>query len=328
MQSIIPKVFLAGLFSLTEKGYAKVIIEPGDVRLVDEPDFQNRTLSFHLKQRKDGLLPFEKKLVSWLFKEGNEKEQKFNLHEIAGPTIKEKNNGKSRKEYEQKQIDFESNHWNWYEDVKELMIDAGTFSDKISKIIKWTILILLPSMLMVGYLVDIQSGWSIATLLIISVIVFFYIFRGSGKAFILSILFFGFMLMSALQIVDDALSGAFVFLTCMSALLYYAIPTSIIVSINGFRTKRSILKFRNEIVRGIPEHLNKENQERWVTRAYLLNSSQENLPRVRGSQLDSLPLAKLFDFGKDPLYFVMKTWGSRNYPVKRSKGLSIKNFKN
>ena len=80
-----PKAFLAGLFSLVEKGAVKVKQAKSALRFKDDPKAPEETLDFRLTNGGLATSIFEKQMTSWLFatKSGSRK-WAFHLHDAAG----------------------------------------------------------------------------------------------------------------------------------------------------------------------------------------------------------------------------------------------------
>ena len=128
------------------------------------------------------------------------------------------------------------------------------------------------------------------------------------------------MFVIAAQVVDAELLNMLILLMVASTVLYFVTPRSMITSMNALYTKMSIGKFRAQVRRGLPSYLTEEEQERWLTRAYLLNKSKSKLPRLKGPLPATLPLAALFTLETDPLHFVQSTWGPSKVAKASSSG--------
>ena len=299
-----PKNFLAGIFAMAEKGLVDVRLESSAERFKGQAGAPEKTLAFHLNKSTQSLLPFEKTLVIWLFKT-KLANRKFHLHDIAGAADDGKNRTKS---YEKKQHHFERIHGEWHAEVKQLMDEAGTLSAKVPAILKWAVFLVLAATIAFASYADGGGGWEIALPFIVTGIIFYWQVRRPYRPWI-PIVYFIVMFFVAAQVVDADLLNRLIMLVFASALLYFVTPRSIITSTHALYTKMSIAKFRSQIRHGLPHDLTEEEQERWLTRAYLLNKSKSKLPRMKGPLPAMLPIAALFAMETDPLHFVQSTWG-------------------
>ncbi len=303
-----PKLFLAGLFSLVEKGVVGVKMEPAANRFSKQPDVPEKTFAFQLKNSMQKLIPYEQTLVTWLFKP-SAPEWRFHLHDIAGRGKGEKI---SRKWYEKRQREFEESHHDWHGEVEKLVMEAGTLSSSLPKVIQWiTLLTILTVVPYATYFVGVE-GYQIFIFVVISLIVLIPFIRHPDKVR-RPLLFFGIMLFVVSQMETGDLKMPLIFFVLAGMLLYYATPSSLITSWNALYMKMSMNKFRSQVKHGLPQYLSEDQQNRWLTRAYLLNKSKKKLPRVKEPIPATLPLAALFTMTMEPLHFIWSTWGFHSY---------------
>lgn len=156
------------------------------------------------------------------------------------------------------------------------------------------------------------SGWEYAFPIIAAVVILVPFIKHPGKL-ARPLYFFALMLFSVLRLEAGDLKIPLIIFVLASVLLYYATPSSMITSLNALYMKMSMNKFRAQVKNGLPQNLSEDQQNRWLTRAYLLNRSTTKLPRVKGPIPTTLPLAALFTMTTDPLEFVRSTWGSSFY---------------
>lgn len=301
------KSFLAGLFSLVEKGVVGVKMEPAASRFSKHPDVPEKTFAFQLKTSMQKLIPYEQTLVTWLFKPSSP--ELFHLHDIAGRARGEKIN---RKWYEKRQREFEERYHDWHGKVEKHVKEAGTFSSRLPKIIQWiTILIILTIVPYATYFVGVED-YQIFIFVVISLIVLIPFIRHPDRV-MCPPLFFGITLLLVSQMETGDLKMPLILFVLAGTLLYYATPSSLITSWNALYMKMSMNKFRSQVKHGLPQHLSEDQQNRWLTRAYLLNKSNKELPRVKEPIPAILPLAALFTPTMDPLHFVWSTWSFHSY---------------
>ncbi|NYF25644.1 DUF2207 domain-containing protein [Sporosarcina sp. JAI121] len=309
-----PKSFLAGIFSLAEKGHVDVELAPSAERFKRQPDAPEKTLAFQFKKMAQPLLPYEKTLVTWLFKVGL-KTGKFHLHDIAGMADDEKDRKKS---YLKTQYAFEKKHYEWHSDVKSLMVEAGTISNKLSNVLKQSVFVVIALLVAPAVYVTGGGGWGIAFPFII-VVLMIGVFTYNPWNKWLPAVFFIILFFVMQQMIIGDLFIAVALLLATGALLYFVIPSTLLTSLNALYTKMSIIKFRKQMRKGFPPDLTDEQQERWLTRAYLLNPSNKKLPKINSRLTQALPLTALFALEADPLDFVQSTWGPTRI-VKASSG--------
>lgn len=309
------KSFLAGLFSLVEKEVVGVKMEPAAGRFMKHPDVPEKTFVFQIKNSMQKLIPHEQTLVTWLFKPSST-EQLFHLHDIAGRAQGEKVN---RSRYEKKQREFEESHHDWHEEVENLVKEARIFSSWIPKVIQW--MIILTMLIVTSYATYFVGAEEVHIFIfvVISLIVLIPFIRHPDKR-MRPVLFFGIMLFVVSQMETGDLKMPLILFVLAGVLLYYAIPSSLIISWKALYMKMSMNKFRAQMKNGLPQHLSEDQQNRWLTRAYLLNKSNKKLPTLKGSIPTTLPLAALFTLSTDPLYFIWSTWGFHSYQTTGSWG--------
>ena len=100
----------------------------------------------------------KKRLVTWLFKTRLTNRQ-FHLHDIAGAAKSEKTRKKS---YERRQRNFERQYGEWHTEVRQLMAEAGTFSEKLPAFLKWSIVLILAATIAFSSYADGGGAWEIA----------------------------------------------------------------------------------------------------------------------------------------------------------------------
>ncbi|MCM3638628.1 DUF2207 domain-containing protein [Sporosarcina luteola] len=305
------KNFLAGLFSLVEKGIIKAELTESAARFQGKEGAPDKTLVFRLlqsneqlKKSKHTLLPHEQYLVTWLFK-GRVGHRKFHLHDMAGPSVRE---DKENRTYLRKQRQFHGNHEIWHEDVLNLMEEAGALSTKVPKMMKVVIFLLLTITTMYGFYADGAGGWGIAFPAIVAGIVYYFYSTNPGNKWP-AILFFIGMFSAGAQIVASEVTEAVLSAVICGAVFFFLIPKAVPISFTALYTKMSITKYRRQMKRGIPDYLHSDEADRWITRAYLLNKSKKRLPRIKRGLPESSSLAPLFALQTDPLYFTYSTWG-------------------
>lgn len=301
------KGFLAALFSLVEKGKADVSVVPIHDRYRKNPKAGNHTLEFQMKDEANGLLTHENALISWLFKPGEHEKLSFRLDDIAiVPEGQESINAKE--EIVERRKDFHKRHDAWHKEVNRLLKEAGTYTDVFPKVLKISILVLLPIFMLIAMSVDLKDGSSLVLMIITGCYLITHFLMRLAKRWIVAV-YFVFLFVLTFDIANSDLSASLFLLHISSVLLYYVTPSIIITSKYALQVKQATRSFRAETRRGFPKALSKKEQEQWLTRAYLLRKPASQLPFSKEDFSSSLALSLIFKAGIDPLYFVQKTWG-------------------
>lgn len=298
-----PKSILAGLFSMVEKGQSEVLREPSAERFHNHDGAPKETLAFHSK-RAVSLLPYEKMLVNLLFKSGLSN-QKFHLHEIAGTA-----DGESGREkmYSKKLAENLKEHQNWHEEVKKLLVEAGTLSNRLPIVLKGSIIAIVATLTSLALYVEGGLGSEMVFAIVGAMIAIVFVVRMPQEKRPM-LLFFLLMFMISRQLGNGSMKNALLFLDLSAIMIYTAIPLSLLASWQALRTKMNIIQFQSQMKQGPPSTLSEEERGRWLTRAYVLNRNKTKLPKYK---LDIMPetavLATFFAQGTDPFHFVQSTW--------------------
>ena len=294
-----PKSFLAGLFSLVEKGAAKVRLTKAAIRFKNDPKAPKETIDFRLDKGSLATAEFEKQMVDWLFtsKSGSSK-WTFHLHDAAGASKQHKKSSY----FHRKVKAFKRKHIKWHRKVEKELEEAGALNSKLPLIILSVASLIVSLILSIGYLTDVQSGWSFAIILLITLlfIVIIWIKKRSTLFFSIYIIL---LIFFTANLVHDELTGRTMVLLLMLVMLYIVLPRNIL-SMNAVRAKNAVRSFRKTIKYGCPAKLNLEQQEKWIVRAYLLGGKRENFPLEEVS----IPLAALLLANTDPLDYVTQSW--------------------
>lgn len=296
------KSFIAGLFSLAEKGAASVNTTEAALRFKDDPKAPKETLLFRLKKGGIANSLSENELIQWLFrtKSGSHR-WVFHLHDAAGSARKEKNKQTSNY-FHSKTKDFKKKQREWHKKVQVELVAAGTFHHILPKTIVSLVIVCLSIITAWGYYADLRSYGSIV---FIAIITLFLLVTMWGK--IVSnwffVLYMVVIIIMAGNIVDDGLSSAIIGLSLVTILLYIAVPRNIL-SMNAVRAKDTVRSFRKSMRNGMPSTLSTEEQEKWTVRAYLFGKKNIQLPISEAT----IPLAALLLTGTDPLEYVVKSW--------------------
>ena len=294
-----PKAFLVGLFSLVEKGAAKVRVAKAAIRFKNDPKAPKETLDFRLDKGSLATAEFEKQMVDWLFtsKSGSSK-WTFHLHDAAGASRQHKKSTY----FHRKVKEFKRKQTKWHRTVEKELEEAGAFNSKLPLIILSAASIFVSFILSFAYLTDVQSGWSFAIILLITVLFIVIIWRKKRSTLFFSI-YIILLFFFTTSLVHDELINRIMFLLLMLVLLYIVLPRNIL-SMSAVRAKDAVRSFRKNMKYGYPAKLSLEQQEKWIIRAYLLGRNKEKLPLEEVS----IPIAALLFASTDPLDYVTQSW--------------------
>ncbi|ALC84761.1 hypothetical protein AM499_02215 [Bacillus sp. FJAT-22090] len=295
-----PKAFLAGLFSMVEKGAATVRQTKAALRFKEDSHAPKETLDFRLVKGSLASSDFEKQMINWLFttRSGSSK-WAFHLHDAAGAA----RNNKTSSYFHGRVKDFKKKQMKWHRLVESDLEEAGTFNSKLPLIILSISTIVLATMTAFSYYADLRSSWGIGFILAITFLflIILWLKKRSNLYFCIYIII---MYFSTTPLVNDQLVNTLVNLLLMFTVLYIVLPRNIL-SMNAVRAKDAIRSFKSSIKLGIPGNLSDKEQEKWVVRAYLLGRKNEKKVSL---QEISAPLAALLLTSTDPLDYVTQSW--------------------
>ncbi|MER2262011.1 MAG: DUF2207 domain-containing protein [Psychrobacillus sp.] len=293
------KSFLAGLFSLVEKGAVKVSKGKGAVRFQNDPKAPRETLEFQLVDRSLANADFENIMVDWLFgvKNGSNK-WTFNLHDVAGAAKGEK---RQNGYFAHRKKIFKEKKRQWELAVESEMIEAGALNNRIPHAILSIATIILAILFSIAYYADLRSIWGIVCIITISLI-YIGMLWWKKKSKRLLFLYIGFMFFASVNLVDEVLLNQTYDLLLAFIVLYFTVPRNIL-SMNAVRAKDSIRTFRKALSK--QDHTVLLKEDKWVIRAYLFKRIQRSYPLDVAT---TVPLAGLLLADQDPMKYVEDSW--------------------
>lgn len=294
-----PKAFLAGLFSLVEKGAVKVKQAKSALRFKDDPKAPKETLDFRLIKGESATAIFEKQMISWLFvtRSGSRK-WAFHLHDAAGAAKDNKNS----KFFHTKVKVFKKKQTEWHHLVEKELEEAGAINSKLPLLILTAAILIVSMIAMFAYYANAQSYFAITFIFTITIsflIILWFKKRSTLFFSIYSVLLF----FSITSIGNEEAVDLIVGLLLMVVILYLVIPRYIL-SMNAVRAKDAVRSYRKELKKGIPTNLNNIEQEKWIVRAYLLGRKNT---AISVKEL-SFPIAAVLLTSTDPIDYVTKSW--------------------
>lgn len=296
------RTFLAGLFSLVEKEAAIVKPSKAAVRFKNDTKAPKETLFFRLKNGGIAKGQSENYLIQWLFNTRNGLSKwAFHLHDIAGAPKKDRDKGMANY-YHARTKEFKKNQKIWFKKVQGELVEAGTFHQKLPKLLISLAVLLLAIFVAISYYADLRSSGSIVFIAIITILFLFIYWKKQTATGYFSIYMIIISLMVG-NLVNDELMSEIIGVILATILLYIAVPQNIL-SMNAVRVKDNIRAFQKSLKEGMPAGLSTGEQEKWTVRAYLFSQKNVHIPVAEGA----IPLAALLITGTDPLDYVTKTW--------------------
>ncbi|MEK3995839.1 DUF2207 domain-containing protein [Psychrobacillus sp. FSL K6-2365] len=293
------KDFLAGLFSLVERGAVKVKHAKSALRFKHDPKAPEETLDFRLTNGELATSVFEKQMTSWLFttRSGSRK-WAFHLHDAAGAAKDNKNSTF----FHSKVKVFKKKKTEWHQLVEKELEEAGAMNRKIPLLIITASILMLSLITMFAYYANVQSYPAIAIIAIFTIIFLVILWIKKRSTLFLSIyailLFF-----FTTSIANEEVVNLIIGLLFLVIILYFVAPRNIL-SMNAVRAKDAVRSYRKELKNGMPNTLNNNEQEKWVVRAYLLGKKNVDIP----TKEFSVPFAAVLLASTDPIDYVTKSW--------------------
>nr|WP_239565150.1 DUF2207 domain-containing protein [Brevibacillus fulvus] len=240
--------FLAGLFSLYQKGRLKVEQVTANKRFLREKDGPKQTYLFTFIGNRADLTRYEQYLLDWLFQK-QENRLQFRLDAIAGPTKTEQKNRTRVQNYRKKYQVFQSYFREWAQLLRLEQPFATLFRpSRLRK--QLTIAMLIIHFLTVLFLlyadVLVTELWVFG--IILAVLAFLSLWRFPRKRWMYG--FFAVCFFAGCLISDDgAVTGSYLLATLLSPLLLAFIP-SIRKSSEVLAYRAAIKKWRTQLAEG------------------------------------------------------------------------------
>ncbi|OCA80852.1 DUF2207 domain-containing protein [Pseudobacillus wudalianchiensis] len=305
--------YFAALYSLVEKGAAKVKLDKTSKRFQHDPEAPDYQLLFTLKDTSVSLKPHENKLISWLFKKlGKKSKNSFSMMNAAGTTKKEKDEQRQLLGYQGKQLLFKQGEKEWLDAALHHMKAEGLMSDKLIRLLVPLLLAIVFSVVLYSYMLDSLSKGAMLTYSIIAAILFWLAWRNPAKRW-RSLLFFFASFIAALMLYDAALVKQVAILIPAAALLYLLTPRMTLSS-EAAMLYEDIRQFRKQVRKqGLPLHLPEAELEKWAVRSLILKTRQSRssfgeIAAVKADLFSFAPLAFLLSEDHDPVSYLENTW--------------------
>lgn len=308
--------FLAGLYSLVEKGFATIDLQKTSSRFQHEQDAPNEMLVFTLTASNNQLSISEQFLVSWLFKrkvrKGKYRLPAFFMQDIAGATKSERSNRKQLSYYHRNFKMFKKEEEDWFQSMMKEFKEKQVIGDKLIYLITPILVFAVFISILYAYQIDFMSKTSIiiysmtaGAFLIASLI------KPKNRWFVF--LFFIISFFGTLMLNDVALLRSLLYFIAISLLLYMLTP-KLTLSSEADLVYRNMKSFQARIKKeGIPSSVSPIELEKWSIRALLLKMKY-SLRNVRQEQrantelAAAAPLTYLMLSGEEPVRYLIKTW--------------------
>lgn len=298
--------FIAGLYSLVEKGFAAVILSSAYSRFQKDPEAPDHTLQFNMIAEHRQLSDTENKLVEALFK-GRSGKRTFLLYDLAGATRKEKEDKVAFNKYIFKIQAFKVKEQQWWKDVLSGMKAEGLMSQVIPRLLKSWLPVLAIAALIYAFILDSIKGSSVVVFGVGGLLLLGVLLGKSNKRWP-EFLFWGAALFAVMLLQDtDLMIKLFLFL--IACIVLISVTPRMILSRDAAMTYRCIKLFRKQMNTGnIPVY----DLEKWMIRTHLLRAKPQPEPAHSANPSMELaaaaPLAYLMMSGQNPVTYMEESW--------------------
>ncbi|WP_046175856.1 DUF2207 domain-containing protein [Domibacillus indicus] len=287
--------FLAGLYSLVEKGIASVQTIQSGGRFKKDPDAPDETLRFRLNSRETAA-SCDQKLIELLFKN----QSVFTIQSLAGSTKREKES-KTGRNFHSKVRYYQERQQEWVECAMEEMKNQGFFSAFIPSLLKKLMLFSVFTFILYAYKAD---SLAVSTSIVygtISAVLLLAIWRKPKKRWP-AFLFYIVSLFAVTMLYDmNTADWLFVFIL-LNALLYTLMPRFLLSS-EAAAIKSAIKNFKKQ------ELASERDLEKWMIRSLLLKAERPDAKTTTAPAMAATaPLAYLILTDQEPIRYVARTW--------------------
>ncbi|MEH7883822.1 DUF2207 domain-containing protein [Bacillus sp. JJ1609] len=302
--------FLAGLFSLVEKGKATVRTEQNPRRFLKDDASANQTLYFTLTASETSLMKGEHQLVSWLFKRKSKNGSPvFFMGDIAGASRQQRNNQQHLHNYHLKYKLFKENEKQWFACVLDELKEAGMMSDKIIRMVGRGLMLIIFMAVLYAYYLDIHPAASILIYSIIagSLLIISWI-KPARRLF--TQLFFLVSLIASLMLYDAEALTLLVITIVLSGLLFILMPL-MTLSGEAITLQPVIQAFIKQLKsERVPDKITSQSDQ-WTIRSLLLKPKRKTKAQNKeflSEETTAAPLTYLVGSGQNPVEFLANTW--------------------
>ncbi|MBT2680465.1 DUF2207 domain-containing protein [Bacillus sp. ISL-35] len=305
-----PYAFLAGVYSLVEKGKATVRTEQNAGRFLKDESSADQSLYFTLTASETSLSTCEQKLVSWLFRRKSKNGSPvFFMSDVAGASSQLRNNPQHLHNFHSKYKLFKEYEKQWFACVVNEMKEAGMMSDKMIGLAGRGLMLINFLAVIYAYYLD---SLSTTAIVIYSVFAGFLLTRGwlkpARRLFIL--LFYLVSFIAGLMLYDTDILTVLIVTVVLSGLLYLVTPR-MTLSEEASVVQSEIQSFIKQIKSGRFHDKMAGQSDQWTIRTLLLKPSRKS--RISKEEYihddrAAAPLTYLVASGQEPVEFLTNTW--------------------
>lgn len=303
--------FLAGVYSLIEKGCVTAGKTMTLTRFQRDPEAPKNTLSFTFRPSSLVLSESENLLLDWLFTRKQSLGMRiFSMNNIYGPTKSEKE-AKNINGYGKKHKKHLIREDQWFNCVLEEFREKIIISDKLYPVATRILLVIMVFLAVFTYFIGAASGFGIFIYLVVSAYLLPKTWRLLSKNRVL--LFFLITLIFGWISMDTDFLFKFTLFIFAASFFYITIPRFILTR-EASEVRAEIRGFRKSLEKeGIPSNISESELEKWMTRAVLLKVRKfvldTNQYKHSFDELERVaPMTALILHDEDPVGYLLKTW--------------------
>ncbi|MCP3763959.1 DUF2207 domain-containing protein [Domibacillus sp. A3M-37] len=288
--------FLAGLYSLVERGMATVETVQSKGRFQKDPEAPDETLQFTLNVKLRKVPACDQKLIKMLFKN----RKTFTIHDLAGVTKREKILKKGSHLHKKVRY-YQEQQEEWADCIVQELKNDGFFSSGIPSFLKKLMLLTVYAFILYAYAVDSLAASTSIVYGVIGLVLLLVIWRKPKKRW--PVILFYIVSIIAVAMLYDTDAALWLLLFILLNALLYALTPRFLLSSEAAITKSDINKFQK--MKSIPEG----DLEKWMVRSLLLRAkrSAPETP-VEPAMAATAPLAYLMLTDQEPVNYVAHTW--------------------
>jgi len=269
--------FLAGVFSIYQKGFLSIEKVPASYRFQKVENAPKITLLFRYTGKRRELKDADLFLLRWLFRHHPDGTQGLILDSIAEPSKKERN----QKGYKRKLRRLLSEVKDWKKAIeKEFQVEFSIKENRLLKVFSVALVIVHLILVLSMFIADAKTWLSICLSVVCFIIGAFLVWRYSLKKRAACFYFIGSFFFAA-QSHDDTSIGTYFNLVILSILLIILTPRvklskEMIIKREAVKRWRRILKYG-----GIPKEKRQESFMTYVQTAIVLGVGKQFISRFK-----------------------------------------------
>ena len=316
---------IAGLYSLVDKGSAKMRIGLTPNRMQFEEGAPKNTLNFTIQPDEfQKLNRCEKIFTSWLFRMRRKSDVRFfTMNSLYGATKSEqKNNSPLLYDYRDKYRDYKEKEKEWFDGVLKEMTSENDLNPRwLQTVGRWLMGAVILS-IHISFILDSQPLISHGVYLVFWAIMAKMTWSKMDRRMAVPIFYLGSLFAIGAVSGTDMFRGQTNFL--FMAYLLYALTPRMVLSPEAAYVRAQTKHFNRLVKReGLPDHLSDRDLEKWMSRAVILRAkklavSQSMSDRPAPEFAAAAPLAFLVLSGEEPGRYLFDTWKWSTVPSSSS----------